>query len=84
MDEDEFNLEVFGITDEELEAMYEAALSAVLTGEDSGWIHVATERHGSVGMCGAIGEPSAYFAPIFDVACEDFCPMCGYLKAMES
>jgi len=80
-EENDFGAE---LTNEQLEYFYEYALSAVLTEGETEWIHVAIEPRGSVATCGIVGEPTAYFAPFFDVSSVDFCSTCGYVKATES
>lgn len=71
-------------TDEEIQELYDKALSVVLTNADVGWIHIPTSRNSTVGLCGCDGDHALYFAPVYDLSSNDICDMCATLKAMES
>lgn len=79
--EDDEELEV---TDEEIQELYESALTVTLTNEDVGWVHVPVSRSNPLSLCGRTGEPAFYFAVVYDFNSNDICTICARLKAMES
>lgn len=72
------------VTDEEIQALYDKALTVALTNEDSGWIHVPISPHNALALCGRVGEPAFYFAAVYDFMSDDICAICAKLKVMES
>lgn len=71
-------------TDEEIQELYDKALTVILTNADVGWIHVPTSRDSAVALCGCDGDRAFYFAAAYDLSSNDICDMCARLKAMEN
>lgn len=72
------------LTDEEIEELYSSALTAVLTNEDIGWIHIPVSQNNTLALCGRTGESAIYFSRVYDLSSNDVCDICSRLKAMES
>lgn len=72
------------LTEEEIEELYNSALTAVLTNEDVGWVHVPVSQNNTLALCGRTGESAIYFSRVYDLSSSDVCDTCSTLKAMES